>query len=306
MSALLDEIINAAVDGKEALPDILRKCLLLGHELKNQRLKDWANQELNGYASAKDVPDYRIVPALARGNFFGAFHAQLHKHIIPSVVLEEKHRVFAQEVHLAQSVSAYQDMLKRSTETHGTIVFHWDPNMVGYYQSKLIPDFVCHAAWQEIAASTLAEVLDTIRNRTLNMALQIKDELGTSYTELRKIDSREKEASIQNIIFQNTGGSTNVAFGQGSVDASGQVQVAINQGDRRALDEILTKAGLDKSDLKSLTEAIQEDGEKKPGMKVGEWIKSNAGKVLSGGVKVGVSIGQQLLTEWLKQHYGIH
>jgi hypothetical protein len=88
MSALLDDIINAAIDGKQPLPDILRKCLLLGHELKNDRLKEWANQELNGYTSAKDVPGYRIVSALAKGDFVGPFHAQYRHHLmIPSVAL---------------------------------------------------------------------------------------------------------------------------------------------------------------------------------------------------------------------------
>ena len=33
MFALLDDIINLALDSKQPLPDILRKCLLLGHEL---------------------------------------------------------------------------------------------------------------------------------------------------------------------------------------------------------------------------------------------------------------------------------
>jgi len=76
MSALLDDIINLAIDGKQPLPDILRKCLLLGHELKNERLKTWAKQELDGYKSGKDVPEYRIVPAQAKGNFIGPFHSQ--------------------------------------------------------------------------------------------------------------------------------------------------------------------------------------------------------------------------------------
>ncbi len=43
MSALLDDIINLAIEGKQPLPDILRKCLLLGYELKNERLKQWAD-----------------------------------------------------------------------------------------------------------------------------------------------------------------------------------------------------------------------------------------------------------------------
>jgi hypothetical protein len=61
MSTLLDEIIHLAEDGKQPLPDILRKCLRLGHELKNERLKSWVTQELYGYDSDKDLPTYRTI-----------------------------------------------------------------------------------------------------------------------------------------------------------------------------------------------------------------------------------------------------
>jgi hypothetical protein len=306
MSALLDDIISLAVDGQQPLTDLLRKCLLLAHELKNDQLKAWANQELNGYESGENLPEYRIILAPAKGNFIGPFHAQYNGHIIPSVVLEKNHREFAERVYLLQSVSAYVDVLKRrdANPTGGSLTFPWNANMIAYYQDKLMSGgFICHAAWQEISASGIAEVLDTIRNRTLNMALQIKDELGTSYTNLRNIESGETATNIQSIIFQNTGGNTTVAFGQGTVDAS-QRQIVINVGDRKALDEVLTGAGLEKQDLQALTQAIEYDGDK-PGNKVHEWIKKNASKVLSGGVRVGAHVGQEILTAWIKAHFGI-
>jgi hypothetical protein len=53
------------------------------------------------------------------------------------------------------------------------------------------------------------------------MALGIKDELGTSYTDLRQVPPKEAER-VDGVIIQTTGGTTNVAFGQGTVDASGQ------------------------------------------------------------------------------------
>jgi hypothetical protein len=305
MSALLDDIINLAIDGNHPLPDILRKCLLLGHELKNDRLKAWANQELNGYEFGKDVPEYRIFPAQAKGNFMGPFHAQYPRHLIPSIVLEDEHRDFAERVYLLQSVSAYADLLKERERkpSSGVLSFPWNANMVAYYQEKLIQGFICHAAWQEASTSAVAEMLDTIRNRTLNMALQIKDELGTSYTNLSSIGPGETATKIQSIIFQNTGGNTTVAFGKANVDAS-QHQVVIAVGDRQALDKALTAAGLEKEDLDALTQAIEGDGEK-PGNKVHEWIKRNASKVLSGGAKVGTHIRQEILTAWIKAHCGI-
>jgi len=302
VSVLLDDIINLAIDGKQPLPDLLRKCLLLGHELKNERLKEWANQELNGYKSVGDIPDYRHMQGIAKGHFMGPYGGELKNYPIPPAALEEKHRHWAREVYLPHGVSAYEEILKASDET--AITFPWPGDMVLYYQQKFLDGYGLVSAWLVVSKNAFVEVLDTIRNRTLNMALQLKDELGTSYADLRKIESKETQANIQNIIFQNTGGNTNVAFGQANLDASGQSQTVIAVGDRQALDRVLSSAGLDKSDLDSLTEAIQVDG-KKPGNRVREWVKEKGSKVLSGGIKVGTKIGSEILTAWIKQHYGL-
>jgi AbiTii len=304
MSVLLDDIINLATDGGQPLPDILRKCLRLGHELKDEQLKAWANQELNGYKSGKEVPDYRIVPAPAKGNFIGPLHAQYNRHIIPPAVLEKEHRGLAETAYLLQSVSAYADVVKSAEASKGSLIFEWPANMVVYYQEKLMQGgFICLSAWQELPVNAIVELLDTVLNRTLNMALQIKDELGTSYADLHRIEPSEA-AKIQSIIVQTTGGTTNVAFRQSSVNASGQMQTNIAVGDRKALDEILTKAGLEKPDVDALTEAMQIDGDK-PGNKVEGWIKAKASKVLVGAASVGSKIGAEILTAWIKQYYGL-
>jgi hypothetical protein len=67
---------------------------------------------------------------------------------------------------------------------------------------------------------------------------------------------------------------------------------------------VLSQAGLGKPELGALTEALTHD-KGKPGSKVMNWIKENAGKVLSGGVQVGTKIGQEILTAWIKAHCGI-
>ena len=222
MSSLLDDIINFAVEGKQPLPDILRKCRLLGHERKNQRLKKWANQELNGYDSAEDLPDYRLVQAGAKGHFMGPFGAQLNHYPLPSAILEDIHKDFARKIPLTQGVSAYEGTIHSSEST--TLMFPWPTDMVLYYQRKFIRDFALVSAWQDVSKSSIVELLDAVRSRMLKMALEIKDELGTSYTDLHKIQSKEAATNIQNIIFQNTGGSTNVAFDGSSIDASTTTQ----------------------------------------------------------------------------------
>lgn len=299
MSALLDDIVQLAEDDQNPLPNLLRKCLRLASELKIGRLKIWANQELNGYEGCTDeeIPQYRKVQAHAYGSFAGPFNSWSNKHIIIPIVMEKDHRHYAEMVHIVQSVSALNDLVKTDT-TKGVLAAHWPPNMVAYYSTKLWSGWACHDAWQEIPKSTMVEVLDSVRNITLRMALEIKEELGTSYIDLNLIKPEEAERA-RTIVINNLGG--NIALG--NVDASGQTVIVA--GDRRVLDAALSKLGLDHSDLGELSEAIQLDGGTKPGGRVTEWIKAKASKVVTGGIKIGVAVGQQLLTEFLMRHYGL-
>jgi hypothetical protein len=299
MSALLDDIIHLAENDQNPLPNLLRKCLRLASELKIERLKMWANQELDGYEGCKveEIPQYRKVQAHAYGSFAGSFNSWCNKHIIIPAVMEKCHRHCAEVIDIVQSVSALNDLVTTDT-TKGVLAAHWSPNMVGFYSAKLWPGWICHDAWQEIPKSTLVGVLDSVRNITLRMALEIKEELGTSYIDLNTIKPEQAERA-RTVVINNLGG--NVAFG--NVDASGQTIIVA--GDRKVLDEALSKVGLDQADLGELTEAIQIDGGTKPGSRVTQWIKTKASKVLTGGIQVGVSVGQQLLTEFLMRHYGL-
>ncbi|MFZ0636669.1 MAG: hypothetical protein WA755_09165 [Candidatus Acidiferrales bacterium] len=133
MSALLDAIINTATDGDQHLSVLLRKCLVLAHELKNERLKAWANQELNGYRAVDSVPEYRIVHADAKGTFMGPFGSEARNWPIPPVGLENEDKPFADRVCLRQAVSAYENA---TAHPEGSISFPWPANMVVYYQRR--------------------------------------------------------------------------------------------------------------------------------------------------------------------------
>ena len=60
--SLLASVQRDLLDGKP-LPDVLRKCILLGSESGSAELRAWASKELKGYDDAAEVPDYRKVPA---------------------------------------------------------------------------------------------------------------------------------------------------------------------------------------------------------------------------------------------------
>jgi hypothetical protein len=83
-----------------------------------------------------------------------------------------------------------------------------------------------------------------------------------------------------------------------------QEQKNIVAGDWDHLTQVLRSAGLSEPELDELSAAVKHD-EKKLGPKVKEWISKVGPKVLSGGVKIGATVGQTLLLEYLKQYYGL-
>jgi len=75
-------------------------------------------------------------------------------------------------------------------------------------------------------------------------------------------------------------------------------------GNWEHLAKVLNTAGISHPELDELSAAVKEDG-KTIGAKVKSWIEKTAPKVLSGGVKIGATVGQSLLLEYLRQYYGL-
>ena len=299
---LLDEIIELATDAKHPLTLVLRKCLILGFQLKNDRLKSWANQELNGYPSREGLPEYRILHVAAHGNFAGAYQ-QMNDFAIPSFMLDEGDRDWAEKVELHESVSSYEEVVSKSIKG-GSILVEWPGNMILKYQSTFFQgEMALIKAWLEIPRSMLVQVLDTVRNRTLNMALELRNEIGET-EDIKEMSAAEGAKIEQTIINNIFGGTAYLASGHGTINATTNTQNIINVGDRAQLDSVLKKVGLSDDDLKELTEAEHSDGEKKMGTRVMEWIKKNAPKAAIGGVKLGAEITKEVLVAYLKQYTG--
>ena len=87
MPSLLKEIRNAAVDANVPIANVLRKCAVLGAQLKNNDLRDWALQELNGYKDENDLPEYRKVMAPLKGDFAGPFQSGYTNAPVPAMLL---------------------------------------------------------------------------------------------------------------------------------------------------------------------------------------------------------------------------
>ena len=174
--ALLDDIIEAATDDKAPVGTLLRKCLVLEQQVKNEKFKAWLDNELDGYNRDHelDIPSYRVFNCVNKGFLIGiAVH--MNDQPLSLHVMEEKDRKLVEKAYLHQPAASYEG--RSDKFTHAALP--WPPSLTAKYQTKFFKDkdLVLNRAWQEIPGSVLVALLEQVRTRVLRFALELKEAL---------------------------------------------------------------------------------------------------------------------------------
>ena len=299
---LLDEIIDAASSEHGSVATLLRKCLVLAHALRNDRLKAWAENELNGYHPDNDViPEYRKTVAPAKGFFVGGFGAQIRDQPIPPAMLREQHRHFAEEAILFQPIACYEN-----ADPASTMALEWPANLIGVYQSTFFEGrYALNRAWQEIPGTVLVGLIDTIKTRVLRFALEVKEDLGSVRDDINELPKEKVDQQVVAYIF----GGTNVIA---SRDFTQIQSIEIKQGDWKALTEALAKLGVHDSAISELKAALNRDSKDEitPAQSIGKhtagWLKQLGKKSGQLALTIGVEVVKQEATKWILGYLGLH
>jgi hypothetical protein len=173
---LLDEIIELASNDKEPIGNVLRKCLVLESQSANEAFKIWLDKELDGYDHDDELPSYRRFRAISYGFFVGSFGRSINDQPLALHVLEEQDRKRLEICSLPQPASAYEGRKDKTREAQ----LPWNPSLTTKYQTKFFTDddLVLNRAWQVIPGSVLTGLLETVRNRVLRFALELKKLIG--------------------------------------------------------------------------------------------------------------------------------
>jgi len=247
---LLDDIIELGAGDKSSVSTLLRKCLVLAHTLKNDRLKDWAENELNGYTSDDDsVPDYRKTSAPAKGLFLGPYGAEIRNQPIPPAMLRPEHRRFAESAVLFQPIASYENV-----DGGHRFMIEWPANLTGLYQAAFFEgSYALNRAWQEVPGSVFAGLMDTVRTRVLRFALELKDELGLVSGDVNELPRETVDRSVVTYIL----GGVNISGGHFQ-------QSPIGIGDNITQSVSATSGGTIFADLhRAVSEGSVEGGDRK-------------------------------------------
>jgi hypothetical protein len=304
---LIQKIQAEAVDGKSDLSTLLRKCLVLGSRLGHQELKEWANWELDGYPESSELPDYRILHGLESfGHFLGIAGSALQNVPVSVFRLPEEVRHDYANPPIRQGVRAITEMVNAG-KNDGTVRWAWPAGAPEVFDHEgYRPDLHLMQAWINVPVAALVGILDTIRNRVLNFALEIEGILGPD-DEVPSQESKETKAAQITQTFHQTiyGPVSNV----GTADSISQTLI-VTPGDLEGLKARLREKGLPEPDLQELEKAIKADeAEPKPtehlGKNVANWLGNTVKKAGSGALKLGTDLVATVATKALKDYYGI-
>ncbi|MCJ7507660.1 MAG: hypothetical protein MUO85_02870 [candidate division Zixibacteria bacterium] len=300
---LLQEIQVEAVDSKSDLGTLLRKCRILASRLKNEELKNWVQYELDGYPPDAALPDYRKLQTQSYGYLSGPFGQSINNAPIPSMCIPKEIRhLVAPGVEFRNGVTALQDMISRR-ETEALQV-HWPANVVALVSDRIMEGMTLLQAWKLIPASAVVSILDIVRNRILNFALEIESAApNAGEGNLTPALTADKVSNVFNTYIMGNVG--NIASGNSQVTQ--QAILTISQGDWSSLEKFLKSLDIDDTDIAELKEAVKQEPKATPkgfGGKVASWIGKMVTKSAQGIWNVATTVASNVLSKALAQYYG--
>jgi hypothetical protein len=293
--SLLDEIQAAAVDSSHPLSDLLRKCQILAARLRHEPFKQWVSHELNGYPDDAVLPIYRgPFQGDIKADVSGPFGSGARNVGVPTTNIPAEVREAALSMTFYQGVGTLENLIadaKRIGETRVVSSFATE-------LAAMTPVWQNHqtmAMWKEIPIASVAGILDSVRSKALEFALEIEAEnpdAGTAATAEPPVPLDRTDAIFYTVIY---GGQN--AIGPGAT-------VNVVQGDLGSLMAYLEAQGVEKADRAQLEAALKEDKDSL-GPRVKAWLGEMTAKTVSFGSGVAQNAAGGLIAAAVLKYLGI-
>lgn len=295
---LLDDVISGA-SGEASVASLLRQVKILASRTGADPLAAWIDHELNGYPEDAELPPYRGPHHVhVLGHFMGGFGRELLNVQIPSDSWDEKleaDHLF--EIRLRESVAGLESM---AVEENVTLA--WNANVItkynqfvhsGLIQRVVTGDMLLAEANIPVSRHLLVGVLDAVRNRILDLALQL-EKVVPNAGQASAPDAEQGLAAM--VINNHFYASSNVAIG--STDVKQTIKPPA-KGDVGSLVSFLQQMGMAPdllTELRDAAKADQADPPDGPGrwVRVRGWfarVATDAGTEAVGGAVATAAIG---------------
>lgn len=250
MATLLDQIIDGSTDSTVRTSDLLRKVQVAARRVGAPEVEAWVKRELNGYGTHDELPTYRKMATIVNGLFTGPGHSRITQALPP-------HPEFIDDftVHMRQPLVELETFANAEKDAQA----EWPAWRVKSYENTgayAIQFYALFSVWNVISRPALRGVVDTLRNKAMEFALDLQQEYphaGEAGGPTVEMETRLATV-VYNVNNNIYGNGTNIATGHDNVQ-KGRIE-----GQRDEFVREILKLGLSAELADEFVSAVDESG----------------------------------------------
>jgi hypothetical protein len=202
------------LDDRVPLSSLLQRCVVLGRQAGSEKLRDWARWELNGYADADTVPDYRhihavLIAVITNNAGYNAITQRIPETVFPDQIRDVIRETVGdiEDASIPYGIGMLEGLASQGTDTH-----HLSPPF-----SIAIADTLNQ--FNMAPNSRVAQVYWSVPNASIRSILvRVRTALADRIAELITLtpqdqDVPDKQAAAQAVQLNITGGRPTIHFG---------------------------------------------------------------------------------------------
>lgn len=261
---MIKQLIEDLAYDQITLGQGLTRAKLIASKTQNPILKEWVNQELQGYGNDGDkLPKYRKIPCqtfMVIGLYFG------QEDIVPIGVADPEKKMFYNELPVFEAVTQVESILKNySDEVNITVQL---PGALSMMLARPFADQIkerdggLRSVRKQFTKAAYQNIIDVTKQTLLDILLELHEQFPNLENEFMatKENLSKVENTINNHIYGNNN-PVNVAAGKDVVQKG--ILVNINSTDYSKLESL----GVNKEEIEELKTIMVENQTDKPTMK---------------------------------------
>jgi hypothetical protein len=293
--SLLREIQNAAIDPQVVeITFVLRKARVLAARLKNTEFEEWVERELNGYPDKPSLPSYRILRVESKAHLIIGWQQFTSATIMPSLI-PEQFREWATTAYLTRPISEYSSLVRScESDKNGQLESPWPQELAVKYGGGGYNEAQCLRAWQEIGKDSLVGLIETVRNRILDFALQIEAAAPDAGEVSPDVTPIPQEKVTQIFTMYVTGGVNNIATGSNVTQSNAS---SVTSSDLSYLLNYLQSIGISANSVNELRREMESNRDQKSAAE--GWLRNMAMSAATGAIGSGIGLAAKAITAYL-------
>ena len=298
---IINEIIDILSSENSNVTSALLKTKVLLFKLGEKQLLDWVNGELQGYPLEANLPDYRVVRMIIRGNISNGHYTQTN-HVLPLMHLEDDIRDYLELGQIDKSIAVVEEYA-REDNIQKTV----PPEVFAEFDKSLDNGYQVQTAWACYPAGAMIQIVTEVKSRLLEFLLELSEKFPEE-VDPDNIKFRSKEVNVSEI-FKNAmfGDNATVIIGDSNTQNVSNV-VKINN--LESLNDFLRENNVNDGDLTKLKKSIisdkncEEHKQSEIGPNVSNWMKEMLSKAGTIAWDLNIGMASSILASAISKYYG--